>query len=140
MSGNSAGHAGPSGALRQTVDGKKDCTPEQALTQLKSSKRKWEQSFEAVISKKTMLCVLSCRSCNAELSVSNTSTAAKQHLNASPVCGAQPSRVEWGRMYTSQRSTLGLDKARKLIAMKHYLRPDSDGSEEEAEIALGHLA
>ena len=42
-------------------------------------------------------------------------------------------------MYTSQRSTLGLDKARQLITMKHYLRPDSDDSEEE-EIALGHLA
>ena len=87
------------------------------MQQLKSSKRKWEKSFEVVISKKSK-----------GLSGLHVTTAA-----------AERNWSEWGRMYTSQRSTLGLDKARQLITMKHYLRPDSDDSEEE-EIALGHLA
>ena len=66
-----SGQAGPSAALRQTVDGKKDLSPQEAMQQLKSSKRKWEKSFEVVISKKSKLCVLSCFTCKAELAVSN---------------------------------------------------------------------
>ena len=80
--------------------------------------------------------------CRTRVAPSNPIVAAAaKRLSGLHVTTAAAERnwSEWGRMYTSQRSTLGLEKARQLITMKHYLRPDSDDSE-EAEIALGHLA
>ena len=47
----------------------------------------------------------------------------------------------WGRLYTAQRASLGLDKARRLVAIRSRLKADDAGEpQKEAEIALQHMA